>query len=444
MTINYKFELDRWLKSERDKLLTKKPFSKKFIGSRGYPHFDAPISLNNAKAIGQLSGRLSNPNVLAHWPFYPFLTKYQRVRRYRHNQAASTDGSPPVVHRDQKEQTHIKSRPIMVAAHQDACVFAFFAYLLTEPYETVIKKERIDDNVVAYRSIHASNNVDFAKKAFGYMQSTNELTCLLIDIKGFFDNINHDKLRKLVCSVLGTTTLPDELNHVFRNITAYRFANEDNVVKEIKRQKKHYLTKIAGAGQYRRICKTGDFNRYIDNSKFVHKNTKGIGIPQGSPVSGILANISLLEFDCWVRDRISNYDVSFYQRYSDDIIIVCPPQEAKQLYVDILQKLKDSGVKASARKTEVFFKSGDTITNIVKDIESGASESRQNIQYLGLEWNGKQIVLRPSTVTRRLRPQRKLDRKYWKYNRMAIDKIADSRALRRQFAHIRRTLKSPK
>jgi len=59
---------------------------------------------------------------------------------------------------------------------------------------------------------------------------------------------------------LGVTTLPDELNHVFRNITEYRFANEDNVIKEIKHQKKHYLIKIAGAGHYQRICKPEDFN----------------------------------------------------------------------------------------------------------------------------------------------------------------------------------------
>jgi len=50
------------------------------------------------------------------------------------------------------------------------------------------------------------------------------------------------------------------------------------------------------------------------------------GIPQGSPISDLLANMYLLNFDCAVRKILDALGGS-YLRYSDDILLVAPGGE---------------------------------------------------------------------------------------------------------------------
>lgn len=442
--INYPEQVSAWLKSERQKASSSHRFKKGFIGARLYSHFDAPISLkDNPATIKKLEHRLSHVEYLRTWPFFPFILHHQRIRRYRHKEKVDPEKSA-IAHRDQKKSTHLKSRPIMVAAHQDACLLAFQSFAISPYYEKLLAKEGLQDNVVAYRSIEGKNNVDFAKKAFEYMQSHDEMACILVDIKGFFDNIDHSRLRAALCSVLKVKALPDEIEYTIKNLTTYRFIEEDKLFRELKHLKKPYFIKIPNTNSATRLCKIEDFNRYIDNSSLIQKNVTGRGIPQGSPISGLLANISLLEFDGWMRTRLKKYDIQFYQRYSDDIIIVCPVNQIEEVYRDLLAELKNHGVTVSTKKTEAFTIKNGKLTNVVDRLERGASTRRQNVQYLGLEWNGEQITLRPSTISRRLRPgdSRKLKPKLWGYHESTFRKINNSKAIKRQYYKIRRVIKT--
>lgn len=146
----------------------------------------------------------------------------------------------------------------------------------------------------------------------------------------------------------------------------------------------------------------------------------------------------LIEFDRWLVTKLSGLKLGFYQRYGDDILIICPTEEVEKLYKEIKSKIGSLGISLSANKTELSEKSGGKIQNSLYKIESSAS-NRSNIQYLGLEWDGNQIVLRPSTVGRRLRPKDKLSKKYWKYHKQAIQKIGQ-KAIKKQFVSIRRTI----
>lgn len=447
--IDYLKQASAWLKSERQKINSAHRFKKGFIGARLYPHFDAPVSLGgNPATLKKLEHRLSREEHLRTWPFFPFVLRYQRLRRYRHKdkvEAGSDDAEvSPIANRDQKKNTHLKSRPIMVAAHQDACLLAFHSFNISPYYEALLRRRDLHNNVVAYRSIEGKSNVDFAKRAFGYMQSHDEMACILVDIKGFFDNIDHVRLRDSLCKVLGVAILPDEIEYMIKNLTAYRFIEEDKLFKELKRQRRPYLVKIPKTNSATRLCKIEDFNKYIDNGSFIQKNIAGKGIPQGSPISGLLANISLLEFDGWVRKRLKNYDVQFYQRYSDDIIVVCPIDQVGKVYEDLIAELKNHGVSASTKKTEAFMRKDGKLTNIVSMLEPGASTRRQNVQYLGLEWNGEQITLRPSTISRRFRPgdSRKLKPKLWGYHESTFKKLDHTKPVKRQYYKIRRVIKT--
>ncbi|HEX8015252.1 MAG TPA: reverse transcriptase domain-containing protein, partial [Flavobacterium sp.] len=47
------------------------------------------------------------------------------------------------------------------------------------------------------------------------------------------------------------------------------------------------------------------------------------GIPQGLPISAVLANLYLFDFDLDIVNRWVKPHNVYYRRYSDDIFIVC-------------------------------------------------------------------------------------------------------------------------
>ena len=169
--IDYKYEFNEWLESEQNKQNNRKTYRKKFIGSRGYPHFDSTVSLDNAEQIGKLQQFTYSPKSLLQWKFLPFIRKDQRNRKFKHNLAKLR----PIASTDQKQYTHIKSRPIMYASHYDACVFSFIGFILTRYYEEELGGRNLTNNVIAYRSIKGFNNISFAKQAFDFMEKSNEL-----------------------------------------------------------------------------------------------------------------------------------------------------------------------------------------------------------------------------------------------------------------------------
>ena len=82
------------------------------------------------------------------------------------------------------------------------------------------------------------------------------------------------------------------------------------------------------------LCNGSTFRNKIAGGKgrssIITRNNKSYGIPQGSPISDVLANIYLLEFDKLVRDHVEKLG-GIYTRYSDDILVVAPisPEQAQ-------------------------------------------------------------------------------------------------------------------
>lgn len=435
--LNDKYSFDLWLQHESDRQRKKTRYRKKFIGSRKYPHFDSTISLADAEQIGILRHKLIDKGAAESWNFYPFIKREQRNRKYRHNGEGHSPGSA-FSSRNQKKFTHIKSRPIMYASHQDACVLAYSSFLLSKLFELEVQRRKIGKNVIAYRSIRGKNNVNFAHDAFRFLDNYKNYACILIDVKGFFDTIPHDLLVESVSKLFKREKIPLDMLHILKNITKYRYVIDDEVIKCLKKNKRDYFVRDKKKGF--KLCKIEDFNELINNNQLIRTNKKGSGIPQGSPISGLLANIALLDFDSWLNSRLSPMTFYFYQRYSDDILIVCPRDDAKILYSDTKSHLRNYGLSLSSKKTEAFGNKNDRLENIVGELEPYNKSSRQNMQYLGLEWNGEQITLRPGTLSRRFRPKRMLSKPYWNYHRTARRKVGD-KAMALQFDRFRRTIK---
>jgi len=183
--------------------------------------------------------------------------------------------------------------------------------------------DRVAQQVIA---TELENIVDkqFSRDSFGYRPNKSahdaveqcRINCMKyswvidLDIKGFFDNIDHNLLMKAL-----------------RHYT----------------DKKHILL----------YCERW-LKSSIELSDGTIKHTEGKGTPQGGVISPVLANIFLdIVFDKWIRKN--NPDIEF-ERYADDIVVHC--QHIKQsirLMEVIKQRFKDCKLELNSEKSKIVY-----------------------------------------------------------------------------------------
>lgn len=145
-------------------------------------------------------------------------------------------------------------------------------------------------------------------------------------------------------------------------------------------------------GKLGRICTAREFRKFVRNTKpiLIDKNPNNFGIPQGTPLSGLYANISMIHFDDFMQNFIGSLNGS-YRRYSDDIAILVPIDTDSDIIMKTLDhQLGMINLKISEKKTEisVFKKSGNDII------------SDRAFQYLGFTYDGSRVLIRNSSLNR--------------------------------------------
>ncbi len=105
-----------------------------------------------------------------------------------------------------------------------------------------------------------------------------------------------------------------------------------------------------------------------------------IGIPTGSPLTPIIANVYLHSLDQWLEEK----QASFYRRYGDDIVFITSSESIfNEVLALIPAKLKSLGLETKQEKVRKFCWSG-----------SGAAfgfwPGRASLDLLGvrIQWNG--------------------------------------------------------
>ncbi|WP_449400480.1 reverse transcriptase domain-containing protein [Chryseobacterium wanjuense] len=91
------------------------------------------------------------------------------------------------------------------------------------------------------------------------------------------------------------------------------------------------------------------FTKKLDNGKVVK-----IGIPQGLPLSAVLANIYLLDFDRNIIKEIVRKYRGYYRRYSDDLLIICSSDDVDNIKQFVLTEILKYGLKISLIKLRSF------------------------------------------------------------------------------------------
>ena len=358
-----------------------------------YPHFDKPLHEEEIIRI------VTDPARVAQNAFFPFMLYNKTVERF-----------------GRKE----KKRPIRYAARRDAYIFAYYRHMLSELYEARLLALGIQDCPIAYRkipsqpnSLKGKCNIHFAKEAFEQIAGMGSCYAVAMDISSYFESLDHAKLNALWCELLGKNELPADHNAVFKAITRYTVVDLDKCYERLG-----YKGKVAIDGQEKwgftrdpkkipmQLCSMEDFKVKIcgkggQHTQLTEQNKEPYGIPQGSPISDLLANMYLMHFD---KDMMSFAQVNgaYYRRYSDDILFICPADP--KLLEATISKIKEGIVQAGDHllvkdeKTNIthFSKDGDNVTAttiLPKDKE-------KPFEYLGFAYDGKTVKLRDSTVSK--------------------------------------------
>ena len=414
----------------------KKPFKKRegWYRHRSYSHFDTPISRKSAEAI------VTNPVEIVSHRFWPFVRRVDKTKRYKKD--SETGG----------RKISIKYRPIEFASHVDSHIFSYYADLLTLTYEKRLEDEECASCIIAYRSL-GKTNVHFAAEAFEETRESAPCAVLAFDVKGFFNNLDHDLVKDEWRSVVGVDRLPEDHYAVFRAITKYSFVKERRLKKLFA---KHYqdrktqrrrrdregrllpVPRICTPRQFReRVQRQGDPRRTL-----VAVNKSGKGIPQGSPISALLANLYMLPFDRALHEYITSIGGS-YRRYSDDLLIVCPIDKSVEVEAKVNEQIeRGRKLKLGPDKTERFaaYRTGETlaITKLGKDGVTASEEAA--VQYLGFEFDGSHTRLRSSSLTRYYRRMaravKREKKRVEKAKRDGKDAQFSTRRLYRSYSHV--------
>lgn len=339
-----------------------------WFSSKAYVHFDGPLSRVDAEKL------VSDPRKVESHSFLPLMFFNKKVRRFR-----SADKGP---------RGSTKSRPIAYASNHDGYVFSYYAEILSIEYEKFIIANNLDKCVIGYRK--GGSNITHAKEAFGLIKYRAPCEVIALDISGFFDNIDHKILKKNWQNIAGLKNLPDDHFAVFKALTQFVTVNKAGCLERLgfrrTAQDKELPRPLCSIEEYRNIIRGDDGKQ----PSLLRKNPNKFGIPQGTPISALASNISMISFDIFCSNLVHALNGE-YRRYSDDILIICPIGTTVSLHkaiVDLLNSLTGT-LKINEDKTEIAI--FDHKCRMV---------SEKPLQYLGFIFDGKKVRLRSSTMSR--------------------------------------------
>lgn len=345
---------------------------------RKYAHFDSKVSINDVWHY------ITKPENVVKHGFYPFIQYDLVFNKYSKNKGVVN-----------------KKRKLSYAAHIDRYIFGYYGYMLNEKYNERVRRDAITDSAIAYRTDLGLNNIHFAKRAFDFIRLHGECHIIVGDFTNFFDQLSHSYLKKQLCSLLGTTSLPEDYYAVFKNITKYSTWNLECILKlnglnndRSGLRKLNKKQKVLTPDQYKLHKK--------ECIKSESKQSK-IGIPQGSPISAVLSNIYMLDFDKRVVEYVNSLS-GLYMRYSDDFIIVLPIDKDIPFnrHFDWLHNLIGDidCLELQYEKTQMFKFEKEKLVHINAVGSVFDEASTGSLNYLGFTFDGKIVTIRDKTVSK--------------------------------------------
>jgi RNA-directed DNA polymerase len=226
----------------------------------------------------------------------------------------------------------------------------------------MVVKQELEDEVES----------QFSENSFGYRPRRGALNavgqcrtnCMRynwvidLDIKGFFDNIDHRLVMRAV----------------------KRFTKKKHILLYVKRWLKAPIKKADGSIEAK----------------------QGKGTPQGGVISPLLANIFLhLAFDVWFEEK---YPEMKYERYADDIIVHCKTYDtAQEVLETIKRRLGICKLEVHPEKTRIIYCKRNSKFHPMRVVE------HVSFTFLGYEfkprwvryWHGKYMLKFTPAISRK-------------------------------------------
>ena len=211
--------------------------------------------------------------------------------------------------------------------------------------------------------------------------------------------MEHAYLKERLCEVLKVNKLPEDYYAVFKNLIKYSTWELQDLLK--LNNLKDTAKDIKQLNSQRRVLDQKQFKE--NKSKYVHSHRENYGIPQGSAMSAVLANVYMIKADEQLNKLTTAYG-GMYMRYSDDFIITIPKvteNEFKDILKNVQNRIADiPNLVLQQEKTQIFKYDTEQVEScnelFLKDVPNGKNE----IDYLGFTFDGKVVTIRDKTITK--------------------------------------------
>jgi hypothetical protein len=409
-----------------------------------YPHIGKPLT--KKKDSGWIVQYVTNPDKIGSHKFTPLLHKEIYQRKYRPSKGAPKNKFG----KRQRSVQRPKIRPIFYASHLDSIIYSCYSQKLTKAYEDYIEEQEFNTSAVAYRKIPIipgkkgnKSNIEFAFETFKFVENNKnrKLSMIVADVTSFFDNLDHRILHKQWKRVLAKESLPNDHYNLYKSLISKRYVNEFDLFNKFKdklivkrgvknddNKSRLRFKKVNNFWNIKKervvsYCSKEDFFRDAThlirvekNCSFQHKRCRKScelkGIPQGTPMSATLANIYMLDFDDLIYNSAKKHN-AFYQRYSDDLIIVCDQKDEKYFNDLIRNSIEElAKLEIQAEKTNIYrYENIDNeyIGGIVN--ENNKVIPNKQLEYLGFEYDGKKVMVKTVGFSKFYRSMKKAFRR---------------------------------
>lgn len=247
-------------------------------------------------------------------------------------------------------------RPLSIPAVKDRVVQKAIAIVI----QSLLEKKYKIKNPASFAYVEERGFRDVAKEIKKQFNAGFEFV-YKGDIEKFFDTINFDKLMVMVESALKGDT---SLNALIRNALTAEISNK---------------TELESRGYY---------------DLFVRKDG---GIPQGSVLSPLFANVYLSGFDHKMRTRTMKL-----VRYADDFLVMCKTEGVARLAHCAVQEIIEGDL---GLKLHPLDETGDAHSK-------SRIASLQNINFIGLNFSGASVFPDDEELAKRCALLQQLHRDY--------------------------------
>lgn len=390
---------------------------------KGYYHI-SPQTSGAWKDFKKVEQKITNPNFVERYAFFPLLHTIIKERKFKKIPNGNGERAHSYIEENGKVKKNVKERPLHYANHFDALIMAYYAERLQKLYEAELKKNvDLDKCVTAYRKIPVESvpdknkgNIHFAKEVFDEIKQRTrgeeETIVMAFDIKSFFSTLNHSFLYSKWAELIELDELPKDHLNVFNSATNFSFIYKNDLKNLGKGSKRKFdekrLATIRNKNGYRAYFDSPkDFRTNVKEGKiYIYQNTfknsqgEKVGIPQGLPISAVLANLYLLDFDKTIIELLVENQHCYYRRYSDDIIIICKKDQMNFVNDIITREMKRQEVIISEEKTEIFKFERKEHQLIVAKKNGEDWIPNQPLIYLGFEFYGNKTLIKSTNLSK--------------------------------------------